>query len=457
MMKELKQSIIHYAEMIGTTFGPEGKYVVIHPANQRPYFTRDGVTVAKNLDRSKPAVALLVDACENTVLKAGDGTTTTALLIAALLRSGKNPKGYLDKVIEVVEQSKMPPSLSDLEQVAKSASHDEQIGAMVANIAYQLGESGYIQGKPGEETRAYLQPGYALGSGALIPNFLDPRPNPSITHLKSSIRLDNPLVAIVEEKMESAEPVKKIFASYQQKVYRAGVYTRPLLLVVGDMSEQALQFVMANFQPRTNTPAIPCFVVKSPVAGNRRMDVLEDVKYVTGTGRIYGKYQGLAVKAFDGDFGQADSVEISETECRIIRKEADLQARIAHIKATRDTQDEFTQSRISRLSGAVGVIEFARDIYSAHRNLELQVEDTVMACQKALQEGCIPGGQHIWKKLAETFPDLREEFETIKKRLPSTSTLDSVVTVKSAIESAFSLAAQLANCDFIIGQGLNNK
>ena len=460
----VKKQVYEAADTLAATFGPQGKYALVCPQDGRAYFTRDGVTVAQNLDRNQPGVNLLVDACKATVDKAGDGTTSTAILAAAFMRLGIDPTELIEKAVAYVKKASFPPSQDELTQVAAAASHDLKLAKMVAECAFRLGADGHIRAEVGKKDAVTLQPGYDLGSGALIPQFMSPKKGmPGVSkNSKGEVTIENPMVLLVEEKIAVAKALFPILESYRNKtgVFQngkfTGVFKRPLVMVVGDMEEDALRFIVANFQECN----VPIFLVKSPSGGQQRFDILTDLQYLVGTPKIYSKFNGVTLKQFKGDFGEADQVILSGhgegRSCRFLKKGVDLGARIDEIKATEDDTPQ-RDERVSKLSGAVGVITFGPDLYSRLMNRQLVVEDTVLASLNAMKHGFVPGGKALWgEKLPEACPELEGAFKEIAKRLPSGQPLDAALTVECILESAAALAGQFANTGAVVGKTMND-
>lgn len=462
LLEQVRHQIIDAAETIAVTYGPKGKYALVCPANGRPYFTRDGVTVAKNLDRTKPGVNLLVDACEATVTAAGDGTTSTAVLAREFIARGIDPSPYTEQMVGFVKELAFPASPDDLVTVAVGAAHDEKTGRMIAEAALKLGEDGHIRAEHGKEDSVRIEQGYDLGSGALLPQFLEPPAGcPGVSRLQDgSVSIKNPLVLLVEEKIADSRALAPVYEAYIRKAgkqvpgLKMPGFSRPLVIVVGDMEDDALRYVVANLHERK--PPGPVFLVKSPAGGRKRYNILTDIRYITGTDKVYSKYSGLLLKQFSGKFGEADEVVLSDKNCRFLVKGSNLQERIAILKESEPKTPE-RDSRISKLSGAVGVITFGPDVYSKMRNNELRVEDTVYACFETMRHGFIPGGKNFWGKvLAEKFPAIKEPLEAMAARLPDGDPLDSALVAQMVIKSACALAEQFANTGAVTGKMIHD-
>lgn len=452
MKDQIIAQINEAAETLGSTFGPYGKYALITKGDT--FFTRDGVTVAKALDSNKkPGISLVVDACNATVRAAGDGTTSTALLCAALINLKKDPMPYMEGIISQIKGMAFPPSKEELVKVATGSAHNEQMGRLIAECAYELGEDGHIRAQYGLEDKIEVEPGYNLGSGALVPQFMSPKPMPNVHSQNGQVTIENPLVLLIEEKIATHKAMAPVIEQYIQIAgQKDGSFSRPLVIVVADMEMDALRFMVGNFMER-NPPA-PVFLVAAPAKGMERYNILEDIRYVTGAGKVYSKYSGFMLKQFSGDFGSARQVILGEKDgefsCRIITPGADMDSRIAHIKKTQ-AESPARAERISKLKGAVGVITFGPGLHAESKNRQLIVEDTVLACMNTLKYGFIPGGKKLWGDILPSIaPELEEAFKVLADKLPTSESLDSVYVIENVIRSSFSLAEQIYYTEKII-------
>jgi chaperonin GroEL (HSP60 family) len=450
-LANLRSQMITHADTIGHTFGPKGGNVLIQPKNgQAAFFARDGATVVKHLRAKDLGAALLADACNATVTEAGDGTTSTALLVRECLVNNINPGKYIDQVLNTLDELSFPADKHAIKNVALSVARNPDIAEMLSDIIWRLGPDGLIKPERGAETKAYVKEGYSLGTGALTQAMVSPPQIPKVQSVNEQVTLTDPLIIIIEEKISDHTLLDKVYEAYRRASYISAsrTYKYPLLIIAADISGHALNGMVANLH---HNPAglVPIFAVKSPSGGMQRMDMLKDVEFITGA-PIYSKHSGNMLKNFNGTFGTADSVELSMKDTIIIKQKIDLSERIASIKANHDIADKNVQERISKLQGAVGVVTFGPGLYSHLRNIELQVEDVVLACQKALQTGYIQGGKKVWLALAEAVPELKDVFTPLADRLPSGDAYDSVTTVKAAVRYAFTLVDQIDQTGTII-------
>ena len=451
-IQTLRDSMINHCDVVGTTFGPKGQNVLISPANGRPpFFARDGVTVVKHLAHLDLAALLLADVCNATVKRAGDGTTSTALLVGECLKDEINPKPFLETALKIVDEEKFPAGKDEIKNVAMSVARNPEIAEMLADAIYRLGPDGLIKAEAGKKTSVEIRKGYNLGTGVLTQQFLDPpRIWDCVKVAHERVTLVDPFVLIIEEKISNSDLLEKVFAAYAAQCLnrQTGAFTNPLLIIAADISHQALNGLIGNLMHHPHHRA-PVFAVKSPAGGMRRMDILKDISYLTDA-PIYSQHAGMLLKNFRGSFGKADAAELTIDETTIIIDGGDFDARIETIKSTKDVDDPFIQERISKLRGAVGVVTFGEGVFAHMKSIELQVEDVILACQRALKHGYIQGGRYIWEKLAEAVPELYGVFSRIGVRLPTTTAHDSVETLRAALENAFTLVDQIEATGYIV-------
>jgi len=442
-MNEIKEQVLQACEVIGSTYGPNGNLVLITPKSGKSFFTRDGVTVAKNCDQSLPGVGLVVDACDSAVRTAGDGTTTTALLIRGLLANGI--VGGCDDVVADIRARFFLPDEADMVKLCSSVAHDKEIGEMIGKLIFSLGGYAHITSYYGKELRAYKEEGYAFSSGALLPQYMMPPPFPHVEVEANKVVLYNPHVLLIEEKLHGKAAVRPVFEKYLE--LRSD---RPLLVIIGDMDKDAAQFALANFferEQRSGKPNIPAFFVKSPLAGRERFKLMEDMAFLTGS-ELFSGYSG---KTLDdkGGTGNAMKVEIYEQQC-IIHSGRDVEDRIEQILADDTIEEDFRNHRVAMLSKALGKIELPSSLHASNRNLEEVIQDTVLAAQNAVVKGAIVGGKDLWSSLAEKHPNYAVVFNDLASRLPATKSYDAMEAVIAAVQSAFDLNNQLQKSKYAI-------
>lgn len=423
------------AEVVGSTFGPAGSQAILQAIDGSVLFTRDGHTVMEFLsNKPLPGYKLLADACSSTVRKAGDGTTSTALLASALIRTGRSVREYLDDVMEFVA---MPddiryPDKAELVRIAQQTSHDDHLGKLIGELIFELGPDGFVRGVIGEEEGYSIQNGYKLGAGVMLPDFLKIRhwnaPYAFVAK-NGSVSLENPYILIINETLQDVKIIQTILKDYQDRIR----WERPLLIILGDAGVEVMRYIMTNFTERR----LPVFVVKAPGEAKQRFDMLTDVGYATDA-FVYGKHsKGLA--RFDGQYGWAQMVEISNEDCRIVTS-TDLSAYVAELKE----QGVEDKERLSKLNGKIGTLTFRDSLTSTMRSVQLSVEDAIHATQHAQKSGFVLGGRRLWQSLAEAFPEIGEAFSDLAERLPEEGVpLDPLNTIQCVITNAFDLAQNI--------------
>ena len=447
-ISQVQSEIIDSAEIVGKTFGPNGHPVLINPKNERAFFSSDGVTVIRWMSNKDLGTKLLRDAAERVVAKCGDGTTTVCLLTQAMLRHGILIEN-IDEVCEQVKEWSTPAQLQDIIHVSTAAIRDNEMGEAIGKLVYELGEDGFVRGSRGMEFREYAKPGYELGSGILLPQQLRGS-FPFVNKHRESISMYNPLVVIVEHTISKVEQVLAIFQAYRQAT--GGQFDQPLVLVATDIEEKPLRFIVANFFDAKQK--VPCFVIQAPDHDKpqRRYDILQDLAFATGAD-VYSKLSAQAIdhkgKGFKDRFGRAESLEVSRIHARFV-VDTDPTERIEELKDLPDTDDK--KARISRLSGAIGIIEFDAETDAEAKNLELRLEDGVLAGQSALRAGFVQGGRFLWESLAAAFPIYDPIFKNLYSRLPESKSYDSTEVIVQALRSAHSLASQVKNAVHVIEQ-----
>jgi chaperonin GroEL len=452
--------MIRYADVVGQTFGGKGKNVLI-THDGWPFFTKDGITVAKYLPRDDPAVNLLISAAENTVKEAGDGTTSTMLILAGLLKNLKHidsPIAWVDKIIDyLMERNKKVEKAEELMKIGAIAAHDEVIGHMIAEMVWKLGPEGLIRSTDGHELKAEIQAGYETGTGVILPQFIDDTQSDrwmNVRRVGPVVQLQNPLILLIEEKLENYESLIPIWEAYANKM--GNMLHRPLVMICGDVSDSALQFIRANFNNGRNP--VPWYVVKSPDFGGRRYEMLKDIQYMTETPELYSRYDSIQLKDFSGEFGQADFMELGKDNCRIIPyKHVSLDDRREEIRNTEENE-EFMRERLSKLSGGVGRIIIDSSSQAQRRNLILILDDTVNACQGALRLGYQQGGRQLYEDLKKNFPALKHVWNYVGSRLEyNKNALDSSLATTMVMRSAFGMADQLKHTTNVVKYFSPNK
>jgi chaperonin GroEL len=401
---KLKKGVDHLAEAVKVTLGPKGRNVVIDKKFGSPTVTKDGVTVAKEVELSDPienmGAQMVKEVATKTSDLAGDGTTTATVLAQAIFReglknvtAGANPmelKRGIDRAVEgVVEHLKSisTPSAGkkEIAQVGTiSANNDKEIGNLIAEAMEKVGKDGVItvEEAKGLETTLETVDGMQFDRGYLSPYFVtDPE--------KMEAVLDDPYLLIHDKKISAMKELLPIL----EKVAQTG---KPLLLIAEDVEGEALATLVVNKLRGT----LKVCAVKAPGFGDRRKEMLRDVAVLTA-GQVISEEVGFKLEnATLGDLGRAKRVVIDKDNTTIVDgrgKEGDIQGRINEIKAaidksTSDYDKEKLQERLAKLSGGVAVINVGAATETEMKEKKARVEDALHATRAAVEEGIVPGG-----------------------------------------------------------------
>src|SRR5881296_1786520 len=402
----LKRGVDQLAEAVKVTLGPKGRNVVIDKKFGNPTVTKDGVTVAKEIELEDPienmGAQMVKEVATKTSDLAGDGTTTATVLAQAIFReglksvtAGSNPmslKRGIDRAVEtVVEELKkisVPTSgnKKDIAQVgAISANNDQEIGKLIADAMEKVGKDGVItvEEAKGLETTLETVEGMQFDRGYLSPYFItDPE--------KMEAVLEDAFVLIHDKKISSMKDLLPIL----EKVAQAG---RPLLLIAEDVEGEALATLVVNKLRGT----LKVCAVKAPGFGDRRKEMLIDIAVLTGAPQVISEEMGLKLEnATLNDLGQAKRIVIDKDNTTIVGgkgKHERIQGRIKEIKAaidksTSDYDKEKLQERLAKLAGGVAVINVGAATETAMKEKKARVEDALHATRAAVEEGIVPGG-----------------------------------------------------------------
>ena len=392
------------ANAVKTTLGPKGRNVVLERSFGAPTVTKDGVSVAKEIelkDKLQNMGAQMVkEVASKTSDAAGDGTTTATVLAQAIVRegmkyvaAGMNPmdlKRGIDKaVVQLVEQlkkaSKATTTSKEIAQVGSiSANSDESIGKIIADAMDKVGKEGVITVEDGKSLDNELDvvEGMQFDRGYLSPYFIN---NPE----KQAAVLDNPYVLLVDKKISN---IRELLPTLEA-VAKAG---RPLLIIAEDVEGEALATLVVN----TIRGILKVVAVKAPGFGDRRKAMLEDIAILTG-GKVIAEEVGLSLeKVTLEDLGQAARVEIGKENTTIIDgagKAEEIEARVKQIRiqieeATSDYDREKLQERVAKLAGGVAVIKVGAATEVEMKEKKARVEDALHATRAAVEEGIVAGG-----------------------------------------------------------------
>jgi len=392
------------ANAVKVTLGPKGRNVVLERSFGGPTVTKDGVSVAKEIelkDKLQNMGAQMVkEVASKTSDNAGDGTTTATVLAQSIVRegmkfvaAGMNPmdlKRGIDKAVgaaveELKKLSKPTTTSKEIAQVgAISANSDASIGERIAEAMDKVGKEGVITVEDGKSLADELEvvEGMQFDRGYLSPYFIN---NPE----KQVVQLDSPFVLLFDKKVSNIRDLLPVL----EQVAKAG---RPLLIIAEDVEGEALAtLVVNNIRGILKTAA-----VKAPGFGDRRKAMLEDIAILTG-GQVIAEEVGLTLeKATLNDLGQAKRVEIGKENTTIIDGAGDarnIEARVKQVRAqieeaTSDYDREKLQERVAKLAGGVAVIKVGAATEVEMKEKKARVEDALHATRAAVEEGIVAGG-----------------------------------------------------------------
>lgn len=392
------------ANAVKATLGPRGRNVLIEKTYGAPVVTKDGVTVAKEIeleDRFENMGAQMVkEVASKTSDVAGDGTTTATVLAQAIFRegiklvaAGHDPmklKRGIDKAVEVVvdsikKQSKQVKGRTEIAQVATvSANGDATIGNIIADAMEKVGKDGVITVEEGRslETELEVVEGMQFDRGYLSPYFItDPE--------RMLIELEDPLILMYDKKIENMKDLVPLL----EEVARS---TKPLLVMAEDIEGEALATLVVNKMRGTLKAA----AVKAPGFGDRRKAMLEDIAVLTG-GKVIAEEVGMKLESVKlSDLGGAKKVIIDKDNTTLIGgsgKRGEIEGRIRQIKAqveeaSGEYDREKLQERLAKLAGGVAVIRVGAATEAEMKEKKARVEDALNATRAAVEEGIVPGG-----------------------------------------------------------------
>jgi chaperonin GroEL len=400
----LKRGVDQLAEAVKVTLGPKGRNVVIDKKFGAPTVTKDGVTVAKEIELSDPlenmGAQMVKEVATKTSDLAGDGTTTATVLAQAIFReglknvtAGVNPmalKRGIDAAVSAVveELKKMSVPTKGKKEIAQvgsiSANNDKEIGDLIADAMEKVGKDGVItvEEAKGLETTLETVEGMQFDRGYLSPYFVtDPE--------KMEAALEDALILIHDKKISSMKDLLPIL----EKVAQLG---KPLLIIAEDIEGEALATLVVNKLRGTLRVAS----VKAPGFGDRRKAMLEDIAVLTG-GQVISEEVGFKLEnAVVTDLGRAKRIVVDKETTTIIDGQGDddkIKGRIKELKAaidktTSDYDREKLQERLAKLAGGVAVINVGAATESEMKEKKARVEDALHATRAAVEEGIVPGG-----------------------------------------------------------------
>jgi len=422
--EKLKKGVDTLANAVKVTLGPKGRNVVIGKKFGAPHVTKDGVTVAKEIELSDAVenmgAQMVKEVASKTADIAGDGTTTATVLAQAIISSGMksvasgaNPmdlKRGIDKAVSSVVKSlksfsKEVGSDNDkIKQIATiSANNDETIGSLIAEAMKVVGNDGVItvEEAKGTETEVKTVEGMQFDRGYLSPYF--------VTNAeKMIVEMDNPYILIYDKKISNMKELLPVL----EPVVQSG---KSLLIIAEDLDGEALATLVVN----RIRASLKIAAVKAPGFGDRRKAMLEDIAVLTG-GQVISEEKGLTLEGATLDMlGTAEKIEIDKDNTTIVNgagnKEA-IDARVTQIKAqiestTSDYDREKLQERLAKLAGGVAVLYVGAATEVEMKEKKDRVDDALAATRAAVEEGIVPGGGVALIRAGESLETLKGENE----------------------------------------------
>lgn len=400
----IARGIDQLAEAVKATLGPKGRNIVLDKKFGSPTITKDGVTVAKEIELKDPfenmGAQLVKEVAEKTSDIAGDGTTTATVLAQAIYKeglknvtSGANPtalKRGIDKAVVAVVESlkKMSKPIKDKKEIAQVASiaanNDSAIGDLIAEAMEKVGKDGVITVEEAKSMTTSLDvvEGMQFDQGYLSPYFAT-----DMERMEAVI--EDPFILIHEKKIS----VMKDMVPLLEKIARAG---KPLLIIAEDVEGEALATLVVNKLRGT----LNCCAVKAPGYGDRRKAMLEDIAALTG-GKAITEELGIKLENITlDDLGRTKRATVGKEETTIVEgagKASDINGRIAQLRRQVEETDsdydkEKLQERLAKLSGGVAVINVGAATETEMKEKKARVEDALHATRAAVEEGIVPGG-----------------------------------------------------------------
>jgi len=402
--EKLKRGIDKLAHAVKVTLGPKGRNVVLDKKWGSPTVTKDGVTVAKEIELEDPfenmGAQMVKEVASKTSDVAGDGTTTATVLAQAIFReglknvtAGANPmalKRGIEKAVETVvgEIKKISKPVTDKTEISQvgaiSANNDKSIGDLIADAMDKVGKDGVITVEEAKTTKTELEvvEGMQFDRGYLSPYFIT---NPDTMEAL----LEEPLILIHDKKIS----VMKDLLPILEKIAQMG---KPFLIIAEEVEGEALATLVVNKLRGT----LKVCGVKAPGFGDRRQAMLEDIAVLTG-GKVISEELGIKLENTQlGDLGKAKRVTIDKDNTTIVEgggKTEDIKGRVNQIKrqieeTTSDYDKEKLQERLAKLAGGVAVINVGAATETEMKERKARVEDALHATRAAVEEGIVPGG-----------------------------------------------------------------
>ncbi len=401
----VKRGVDALANAVKVTLGPKGRNVIIGKSFGAPMVTKDGVSVAKEIELADPlenmGAQMVKEVASKTNDLAGDGTTTATVLAQAIVHeglknvaSGANPLGLkrgIDKAVEAVvaELTKQAKSVGDtseeIKQVASiSANNDEKIGELIAEAFGKVGKEGVITVEEAKGTETYMEvvEGMQFDRGYLSPYFVTDSE-------KMTVDLENPYILIVDKKINSMKDLLPVLEPAAQS-------GKPLLIIAEDIEGEALATLVVN----KLRGSLKIAAVKAPGFGDRRKAMLEDIAILTG-GTVISEERGFTLENATLDMlGTAENVTLDKDNTTIVNgggEKENITNRVNQIKAqvestTSDYDKEKLQERLAKLSGGIGVLYVGAASEVEMKEKKDRVDDALHSTRAAVEEGIVAGG-----------------------------------------------------------------
>ncbi|MBS1353255.1 MAG: chaperonin GroEL [Coprobacter sp.] len=422
--EELKKGVDALANAVKVTLGPKGRNVIIEKKFGAPHITKDGVSVAKEVELEEAfqnmGAQLVKEVASKTGDDAGDGTTTATVLAQAIVNvglknvtAGANPmdlKRCIDKAVAcVVENIKsqaqeVNDDMAKIESVARiSANNDSEIGKLIAEAMEKVKREGVItvEEAKGTDTTVEIVEGMQFDRGYISPYF--------VTNTeKMECEMENPYILIFDKKISSLKEMLPVLEATAQS-------GRPLLIIAEDVDSEALATLVVN---RLRGSLKIC-AVKAPGFGDRRKEMLEDIAVLTG-GVVISEEKGLKLESTTIDMlGRAEKVTVDKENTTIVNGMGDkaaITARVAQIKAqiektTSDYDREKLQERLAKLAGGVAVLYIGAASEVEMKEKKDRVDDALSATRAAIAEGIVPGGGVAYIRAISSLNDLKGDNE----------------------------------------------
>ncbi|PSR53168.1 chaperonin GroEL [Adhaeribacter arboris] len=418
---KIKVGVDKLANAVKVTLGPKGRNVVIDKKFGAPTITKDGVTVAKEIELKDPienmGAQLVKEVASKTADQAGDGTTTATVLAQAIytagsknVAAGANPmdlKRGIEKAVTAVvanlkAQSKKIENSSEISQVGTiSANNDAEIGKMIADAMDKVGKDGVItvEEAKGTETEVKTVEGMQFDRGYLSPYFVT---NPE----KMEADLENAFILIYDKKVSTMKELLPVL----EQVVQTG---KPLIIIAEDVDGEALATLVVN----KLRGSLKIAAVKAPGFGDRRKAMLEDIAVLTG-GQVISEERGFKLENATLDYlGQAEKIIIDKDNTTIVNgkgEKSEITGRIAQIKAqmettTSDYDREKLQERLAKLSGGVAILYIGASTEVEMKEKKDRVDDALHATRAAVEEGVVAGGGVALVRAIEILKDVKVE------------------------------------------------